>query len=120
MYNENYLTFDDEMELEDAGLDVDELADMDWDDRYDAIDEAGLNPLDYEYGFLNDEYPKTSASAATSKKETQESHPNTHSIRHKKSHAQVLSKRDQKKIRKAIDEVQDTLDALWVAGPWTV
>ena len=55
MYNENYLIFADVMELEEAGLDVDELADMSWEDRYDAIDEAGLNPLDYEYGFLDDD-----------------------------------------------------------------
>ena len=42
-YIENYLTVYDELELEEAGLDVDELAEMDWSDRYDAIDEAGFN-----------------------------------------------------------------------------
>ena len=55
-YKNNNLTIYDEMELEDAGLDVNELAQMDWCDRFDAIDEAGLNPMDYDYGFLNDEY----------------------------------------------------------------
>ena len=51
---DNNLIISDILELEDAGLDVDELADMDWSDRYDAIDEAGLDPMDYDYGFLDD------------------------------------------------------------------
>ena len=53
-YIENNLTVYDELELEEAGLDVDELAEMDWGDRYDAIEEAGLDPMDYDYGWLND------------------------------------------------------------------
>ncbi len=113
MYNENYLTLDDEMELEDAGLDVDELAEMDWDDRYDAIDEAGLNPLDYDYGFLNDEYPKAGEGVVTSKEGTQKKPEGTHTMIRKKSHAHVMSKRDQKKLRKAYDVLEITRDALW-------
>ena len=53
-YIENSLTAFDELELEEAGLDIDQLAEMDWSDRYDAIDEAGLDPMDYDYGFLDD------------------------------------------------------------------
>ena len=37
--------------LEDAGVDVDELANMDWSDRYDAIEGAGLDSSDFDYGF---------------------------------------------------------------------
>ena len=51
---DNNLIISDILELEDAGLDVDELADMDWSDRFDAIDEAGLDPMDYDYGFMDD------------------------------------------------------------------
>ena len=68
MYNDTYLTLDDEMELEDAGLDLEELAEMDWDDRYDAIYEAGLDPFDYEYGFPDDE-PEICVSTAKAKEE---------------------------------------------------
>ena len=50
-HKESWLTFDDEMALEDAGLDVEELAQMDWSDRSDAIDEAGLDSSDFDYGF---------------------------------------------------------------------
>lgn len=41
---------DDELvdELEMAGLDVDELADMDEDERREALEEAGLDPDDYD------------------------------------------------------------------------
>ncbi len=53
MYDNN-LIISDILELEEAGLDIDELAEMDWSDRFDAIDEAGLNPMDYDYGFLDD------------------------------------------------------------------
>ena len=53
-YIVNNLTAFDELELEEAGLDIDELAEMDWSDRYDAIDEAGLDPMDYDYGFMDD------------------------------------------------------------------
>ena len=53
-YIENYLSVYDELTLEEAGLDIDELAEMDWGDRYDAIEETGLNPMDYDYGFLDD------------------------------------------------------------------
>ncbi len=48
---ENNLLIDDIIDLEDAGLDVDELTEMDWSERYDAIEEAGLDPFDYDYGF---------------------------------------------------------------------
>ncbi len=48
---ENNLMVDDIIDLEDAGLDVDELANMDWSDRYDAIEGAGLDPFEYDYGF---------------------------------------------------------------------
>lgn len=48
---DNYLTIDDQIKLEDAGLDVDELANMDWSDRYDAIEGAGLDSSDFDYGF---------------------------------------------------------------------
>ena len=48
---EHNLLIDDEIDLEDAGLDVDELANMDWSDRYDAIEGAGLDPFEYDYGF---------------------------------------------------------------------
>ncbi len=41
-------------ELEEAGLDVDELAKMEWSDRYDVISAAGLDPMDYDYGFPDD------------------------------------------------------------------
>ena len=41
---------DDELvdELEMAGLDIDELADMDEDERREAIEDAGLDPDDYD------------------------------------------------------------------------
>ena len=41
---------DDELidELEMAGLDLDELADMDEDERREAIEDAGLDPDDYD------------------------------------------------------------------------
>ena len=38
-------------ELEMAGLDLDELADMDEDERREAIEDAGLDPDDYEDEF---------------------------------------------------------------------
>lgn len=38
-------------ELEMAGLDIDELADMDEDERREAIEYAGLDPDDYEDEF---------------------------------------------------------------------
>lgn len=41
---------DDELvdELEMAGLDIDELADMDEDERREALEEAGVDPDDYD------------------------------------------------------------------------
>lgn len=44
---------DDELidELEMAGLDIDELADMDEDERREAIEDAGLDPDDYDDEF---------------------------------------------------------------------
>ena len=56
MYKENYLIMDDVMELMEAGLDADLLAQMDWIDRFDAIEKAGLSPMDYDYGFMDDDY----------------------------------------------------------------
>ncbi len=112
MYNENHLTLDDEMELEDAGLDVDELADMDWDDRYDAIDEAGLNPMDYEYGFLNDEYPEESASVSKAKEETPKREKLSRS-RAPKIRVKRMGRRERRKFQKAYDDLETTLDALW-------
>ena len=41
-------------ELEMAGLDVDELADMDEDERREALEDAGLDPDDYEDEFQVD------------------------------------------------------------------
>ena len=38
-------------DLEDADLDYDELADMDEDERREAIEEAGLDPDDYDDEF---------------------------------------------------------------------
>ena len=42
---------DDELvdELEMAGLDIDELADMDEDERREALEDAGLDPDDYDF-----------------------------------------------------------------------
>ncbi len=111
MYNDNYLTLDDEMELEDAGLDVDELADMDWDDRYDAIDEAGLDPLDYDYGFLNDEYPAKNAVASAPKEETPACETMNRS-RVPRTQVKKMSRKERRKIRKAYDDLETTLDAL--------
>ena len=37
-----------EDELEMAGLDIDELADMDEDERREALEDAGLDPEDYD------------------------------------------------------------------------
>ncbi|MCR5000771.1 MAG: hypothetical protein K6A71_03135 [Lachnospiraceae bacterium] len=65
---DNYLIVSDILDLEEAGLDVDELAEMDWGDRYDAIDEAGLNPMDYDYGFVDD-YMKCDDEPVVPKKE---------------------------------------------------
>lgn len=44
---------DDELvdELEMAGIDIDELADMDEDERREALEDAGLDPDDYEDEF---------------------------------------------------------------------
>lgn len=36
-------------ELEMAGLDIDELADMDEDERREALEDAGLDPDDYDF-----------------------------------------------------------------------
>ena len=110
MYNDTYLTLDDEMELEDAGLDLEELAEMDWDDRYDAIYEAGLDPFDYEYGFPDDE-PEICVSTAKAKEEPPKcetvSYPKAHRRRTKK-----MSRRERRKIQKAFDDLEATLDAL--------
>ena len=111
MYNENYLIFSDVLELEEAGLDVDELADMDWDDRYDAIDEAGLNPLDYEYGFLHDEYSGNSVSTRRAKR--QQSERSTISTSQAPARrVKGMSRRERKKIQKEYDDLETTLDAL--------
>ena len=39
---------DKELELELAGLDIDELEEMDEDERREALEDAGLDPDDYE------------------------------------------------------------------------
>ena len=112
MYNENYLIFADVMELEEAGLDVDELADMSWDDRYDAIDEAGLNPLDYEYGFLDDD-DEYVAPAPKAKKVVPESNPV--SVIGNSNRRRGLSRKEKKaikKARKSFADLEATLDAL--------
>lgn len=46
----NDLEEDDELldEFEMAGLDIDELADMDEDERREALEDAGLDPDDYD------------------------------------------------------------------------
>lgn len=43
------LSDDSESELENAGLDKDELEFMDDDERREAIEDAGLDPDDYEF-----------------------------------------------------------------------
>lgn len=111
MYNENYLILADVMELEEAGLDVDELADMSWDDRYDAIDEAGLNPLDYEYGFLDDD--EDAAPAPKPKKVVPESRPV--SVIGNSNRRRGLTRQEKKaikKARKSFADLEATLDAL--------
>lgn len=65
---DNYLTINGILDLEEAGLDVDELAEMDWADKYDAISEAGLYPMDYDYGFIDD-YMKCDVEPVVQKKE---------------------------------------------------
>ena len=42
-------TLEEEDELEMAGLDIDELADMDEDERREALEDAGLDPDDYDF-----------------------------------------------------------------------
>ena len=51
---DNILAISHLIELQRAGLDVDELSDMDWSDRFDTLLYVGLNPMDYDYGFLDD------------------------------------------------------------------
>ena len=41
-------TLEEEDELEMAGLDIDELADMDEDERREALEDAGLDPDEYD------------------------------------------------------------------------
>lgn len=36
-------------EIESAGLDYDELADMDEEERWEALEDAGLDPEDYDF-----------------------------------------------------------------------
>ena len=70
MYKENYLIMDDILELMEAGLDADILAQMDWIDRFDAIEKAGLSPMDYDYGFLDDDYCEDDTKPIVVKKKT--------------------------------------------------
>ena len=51
---DNSLLTSDVLELEEAGLDVEELEDMTFLDRFNAIESAGLSPMDYDYGFYDD------------------------------------------------------------------
>lgn len=115
-YIKNNLTVFDELELEETGLDIDELVEMDWSDRYDAIDEAGLDPIDYDYGFLDDyqkidefeEYvvpekkansiPLFGGNKAPSPQKMVESTP------------RKLSKRERKAIDKAVRRAQDEIE----------
>ena len=116
-YIENILIWDHIFELEDAGLDVDELAGMDWASRYDAIEAAGLYPMDYDYGFIDhydDPEPvkkvkrvskpvkNTTFSYATTKKPVE-------------STPRKLSRREKKEIRKRMNKAISELatDMLW-------
>ena len=115
-YYENYLTAYDELEFEEAGLDVDELAEMDWGDRYDAIEEAGLSPMDYDYGFLDDyqkiEEPEERV-APVKKVNSIPLFGNNRAPAPKKpikSTAKKLSRRERKAIEKAVRRAQDELE----------
>lgn len=115
-YIETNLTVYDELELEEAGLDVDELAEMDWGDRYDAIDEAGLDPMDYDYGFLDDyqkiEEPKKYVAPVKKVSNTPLFGLNKAPASRKplKSTPKKLSKRERKAIEKAIRRAQDEIE----------
>ena len=115
-YIENYLTVYDELELEEAGLDVDELAEMDWGDRYDAIDEAGLNPMDFDYGFLDDyqkiEEPKEYLAPVKKASSVPLFGGNRASVprRSVKSAPKKMRRRERKAIEKAVRRAQDELE----------
>ena len=115
-YIETNLTVYDELELEEAGLDVDELAEMDWGDRYDAIDEAGLDPMDYDYGFLDDyqkiEEPKKYVAPDKKVSNTPLFGLNKAPAPQKsvKSTPKKLSRRKRKAIEKAVRRAQDEIE----------
>ena len=115
-YIENYLTVYDELELEEAGLDVDELAEMDWGDRYDAIEEAGLSPMDYDYGFLDDYQKIEEPEKYVAPVKKTSSVPLFGSYRAPaprkpvKSTPKKLSRRERKAIEKAVRRAQDELE----------
>lgn len=115
-YINNNLTAFDELELEEAGFDVDELAEMDWGDRYDAIDEAGLNPMDYDYGFLDDyqKIEETEEYIAPVEKvnsiplfEVNKAHAPKKLV---KNTSKKLSRRERKAVEKAIRRAQDEIE----------
>ncbi len=115
-YIKNYLTVYDELELAEAGLDDDELAAMDWGDRYDAISEAGLYPMDYNYGFLDDyqkieEYEEFVAPVRKTNNEPIFGNNNAHvPARPVKSAPKKLSRRERKAIEKAARMAQDEIE----------
>lgn len=115
-YIETNLTVYDELELEEAGLDVDELAEMDWSDRYDAIDEAGLNPMDYDYGFLDDyqkiEERKKYVAPVKKVSNTPLFGLNKAPVPRKpvKSAPKKLSRSERKAIEKAVRRAQDEIE----------
>lgn len=115
-YIETNLTVYDELELEEAGLDVDELAEMDWSDRYDAIDEAGLDPMDYDYGFLDDyqkiEEPEEYVAAVKKVNSIPLFGINKAPAPRKpvKSAPKKLSRSERKAIEKAVRRAQDEIE----------
>ena len=111
MYKENYLTIYDEMELEEAGLDVDELARMSWLDRFNAIADAGLSPVDYDYGFLDDDY-EDAAPAPKKKKTISESKPVSvidTSERRVRKESRRERKRRERELKRAIKDLADEI-----------
>ena len=115
-YIKNNLTIYDELELEDAGLDIDELAEMDWCDRYDAIKEAGLDPMDYNYGFLDDyqkiKEPKEFIAPVKKKKSASLFGVNKSHFFGKPTQCapKKLSRRERKAIKKTLRRVQDEIE----------
>ena len=111
MYNDNYLISEDVEDLENAGLDVDKLADMREDERYDAIDEAGLNPFDYDYGFWGDEC-LVSIESVPQTEECPYKCAEVNRSKAPKRRVKKISRREMKKLRKAYTNLEATRDAL--------